>query len=191
MGPGNPSRPRNGREGGSTESPRPFRERERGRTPRPRHQSPSSHTVPPRSLGRTGGSQGEVSERRRDVGVRRDVKDCHDLLRMMRSWRSPRLLRIALRCSAPTPERKEPGETPPMPPSASALSFDDAQDMTFDWLRTCPAGALDGSGNLQVHPSGWPDRPCRTSQRSSGPSLAAGTPGSQNVLFHVRQRGFR
>jgi hypothetical protein len=32
-------------------------------------------------------------------------------MRMMRSWRSPRLLRIALRCSAPTQKEKKPGGT--------------------------------------------------------------------------------
>jgi hypothetical protein len=40
---------------------------------------------------------------------------CVPGLKMMRSWRSPRLLRIALRCSAPT-QKKGTWGTPPMPP---------------------------------------------------------------------------
>jgi hypothetical protein len=68
-------------------------------------------------------------------------------MKTMRSWRSPRLLRIALRAAPPpTQKRKEPWGTPPMPPVSFCTFFGDAQDMPFDWLRTCPAGARDGTG---------------------------------------------
>jgi hypothetical protein len=35
-----------------------------------------------------------------------------------------------------------------MPPVSFCTFLGDAEDMPFDWLRTCPAGALDGSGNF-------------------------------------------
>jgi hypothetical protein len=55
------------------------------------------------------------------------------------------------RAAPPPPQKeKEWGDTPHSPRQLLHLPSDDAQDM--------PAGALDGSGNLQFHPSGWRDR---------------------------------
>jgi hypothetical protein len=42
---------------------------------------------------------------------------------MMRSWPPPRLLRIALRCSAPPQKKRNLGGTPPMPPVSFCTSL--------------------------------------------------------------------
>jgi hypothetical protein len=68
-------------------------------------------------------------------------------MKMRRSWRSPRLLRIALALLRPHPKKKRTwGDTPHAPRQLLHFPSEDAQDMTFDWLRTSPAGALDGTG---------------------------------------------
>jgi hypothetical protein len=59
---------------------------------------------------------------------------------MMRFRRSPRLLRIALRCSAPT-QRKEPGGHPPCPPrmGCAPATPDNAVDVRASSSRHCEA----------------------------------------------------
>jgi hypothetical protein len=100
---------------------------------------------------------------------------CHGSHEMMRSWRSPRLLRIALRCSAPHPKKERNLGGTPMPPSASALPS--------AMLGTCPST---GSGHAPQVRSMEPGNPSRlpiwswcpargmcSSQRPPPPSLRA------------------
>jgi hypothetical protein len=106
--------------------------------------------------------------------------------KMMRSWRSPRLLRIALRCSAPTQERKGTWGDTPHAPVSFCTSFGDAQD-------NAPQARAMERGNPSGHFIGsWcPARGKCSSQRPWGLYGSRNACLSQNALFHVRQQGFR